>query len=123
MEIKRIEIVRLLLLINASFWLIFSLLRVFVYFDRLQTQVVIQSVVLIMMFGNGAGFLILAWGLKKWAKLFLKLSFIYVLINFVLTITDQVGILDYIVLMLNALTLFFIIKNISKKDSANEPKS
>jgi len=62
----------------------------------------------IMLAVDGLGFLVLAF-LYSWRKLFRFATLFYLLVNIALTITDQMGLADYLVLALNMIVTLLVI--------------
>ena len=82
-------------------WVIFSMI---VFSNKS-----IDNIICILMITNGICFFILAFLIDS-KKIFKISIFLFLLINLILTITDQMGFYDYMVLVLNILSLssFFI---------------
>ena len=55
-----------------------------------------------LMFINALGFLGVAWGVGRGSRLLFWLGLVQVTVNLVLSVTDQIGLLDLVVLLLNA---------------------
>jgi len=82
----------LIMIVQIVVWVVFAVLSYFVF-----TKSILNS---LLMLCNSVGFLIIFLLFSK--NLFFKIcSQVYVLINLVLTITDQMGLADYFVLALN----------------------
>ncbi len=73
------------------------------------------------MIGNALAMLACAIGLGRRSRLFYYLSLAVIAFNLLLTITDQVGLFDYLTLLLDLLILVLLVA--SYKAFARPPKS
>lgn len=94
--------IRTLLSMQGILWFVLAAL-----YDRSFENLTI----LILLIFDGLGFLLLAF-LYSWRKLFRFAALFYLLVNLLLTITDQMGSLDYFVLGLNAVTILLVMKDL-----------
>jgi hypothetical protein len=95
---------QLLLLLNGLLWIglgCYSLFR-FPFGDLNQ---VFAWFVVALMFANALVFLLVAWGLGRGSRYLFWLGLGLVAVNLFLSVTDQIGLWDLLVLMLNAITL------------------
>jgi|GEM_PF-1349558 len=95
------------MIIQAIVWIFLS---IFYFLERDS-----NTIIIILMVLNGICFFGL--GLLTGEKLLFKITiYVFISINLILTVTDQMGFYDYIVLVLNviALTSFFIYQKIFK---------
>jgi hypothetical protein len=95
---------QLLLLLNGLLWLglgVYSLFR-FPFGDVHQ---IMAWVVVGLMFGNALILLLVAWGLGRGIRFLYWLGLVQVAVNLLLSVTDQIGLWDLLVLLLNAITL------------------
>ena len=95
---------QLLLLLNGLLWIglgIYSIVR-FPFGDVHQT---IAWVVVALMFANALVLLLVAWGLGRGSRFLFWLGLAQVAVNLLLSVTDQIGLWDLLVLLLNAITL------------------
>ena len=108
---KPIRVTQYLFYLNAAIWLLFGVISLF----RMATGESVYSITLLvvafLMFSNMvamlvAGFVI-RWPRKKW----FWLATAVLLINIILTFTDQVGIFDLITLFLDVSILGLLIAN------------
>jgi hypothetical protein len=93
-----------LLLVNALIWVglgIYSLFR----FPLGDMYVYVAWVVVGLMFINALLLLWVAWGLGRGSHALYWLGLAQVAVNLILAVTDQVGVWDLTVLLLNAVTL------------------
>ena len=103
-----VMVAQLLFLVNAAIWLIsgvISLTRI----ENTSLQPVLALVIAAMMFGNAGAMLIAAIGIGKQNRSFFHLSIAFLTVNIVLTITDQLGALDFITLAIDLLLLILLI--------------
>ncbi len=93
-------ILRCLLVLQGLFWLVMSALGLLKP-DAKNEQVFIA----ILMIANGAAFIVLALTVNKDMLLLRIFSMAFLFVNLILTVTDQMGTLDYCTLALNIVTL------------------
>ena len=76
-------------------------------------------VVALMMFGNAGAFALCAWGLGRWRTFFWPAAAL-LLINAILSVTDQVGFLDLATMGINvaALGLLVTVRRRSRRSSS-----
>ncbi|NMC36656.1 hypothetical protein GYA49_06500 [Candidatus Beckwithbacteria bacterium] len=91
-------------LVNALFWLIMASYYTFVRFSN-QSQYLIIKILLFLEFFL---YLVFALKLKKKNIWFYYLAFPFVIANMILSVTDQVGLLDWISFVLNSGLLFLL---------------
>jgi hypothetical protein len=102
-----VRIARVLLFLNAGIWValgIASLSRV----SHSPTSVITAIVIGILMFGNAGAMVVSGLGLGKWRG-FYYLALAVLLVNIVLTFTDQVGLLDILTFLLDLVILGLLI--------------
>jgi hypothetical protein len=105
-----IKVARALFYLMAVIWGIFgvaSLLR-----GINTTMLVAAVIVAILMFANAALYLWAGWGIGRQRVRFYNLGIALLAVNLLLTITDQMGIYDWITLVIDlaALILLFVIR-------------
>ena len=101
-----VKAARVLFVLNALIWLaigIASLLRMGT--AQQPAPPVVLLVVALLMFANAAAMLLVAAGLTRRRQLFFWLGIAVLLVNVLLTFTDQFGILDLVTLLID-LALF-----------------
>lgn len=109
--IKPIRIVRILFYLNAAIWLVFGLISLYRLGSGDNAYLITMLVIAILMFGNVvaltlSGF-VLKWRQKRW----FWLGTAVLLINIILTFTDQVGLFDLLTLLLDVIILSLLIAN------------
>ena len=102
-----VKVTQGLLLLNALLWLVFS---VWFYFRFANTQnPVATGVVAILMLSNTVIFLGIAWGFGKRLKLVYYFALLFLTIHLILTLTDEFGIYDLLVLLIVAFTITILV--------------
>ncbi|MCO6450055.1 MAG: hypothetical protein J5I90_04630 [Caldilineales bacterium] len=66
-------------------------------------------IVALLMFGNVAAMLLAGWGLGKLRRRYFYLAIFVLVINIILTFTDEFGLLDFLTLMLDLTLLGMLI--------------
>ena len=102
--LRPLRAAQLLLLINGLLWIglaVYSLLR-FPFGDVHQFA---AWVVIGLMFANALILLLVAWGLGRGSRFLYWLGLAQVMLNLILSVTDQIGLWDLLVLLLNAIIL------------------
>lgn len=105
---KRIKAVQRLFFVNAAIWLLFGVISLARMANQ-TTQFTAALVIGVLMLGNVAAMLIAGVGVgqqKRWATAF---GLAVLLINIILTITDEFGIFDLITLLLDGWLLALLI--------------
>lgn len=98
-----IRIAQALLLVNALIWVVLGIWY-FVRFQDAQPLVAISAIA-IMMVANAVVFLAIAWGIGRRSTLAYYFGVLFLIGHIVLTITDQVGLIDFVILMLDLILL------------------
>ncbi len=119
-KLNTLRITQILLYINAVVWVF---LGVF-YSIHTISHPVSQYMIVILMVINAAIFTWLGWGVGKKNPFFLYASYVFLGVNILLTITDEFGTLDIIVLVLNIIIIGLLISSrkqfINKKERDSE---
>lgn len=108
---KQIRMAQILLFVNAAVWLLFGLISLVRMATGESAATSTLLVVAVLMFGNVAALLIAGIVVRKPQKRWFWLVTAVLLINIILTFTDQVGIFDLLTLLLDLLILSLIIAN------------
>jgi len=99
------KILRILLAVSCLLWVILGI----IYFTKIQIYALQHWIILALMILNGLCFGIFAYLINK-KFLFIYISLLlFIIVNAILTITDQIGILDWVVLALNISIIVLII--------------
>ena len=108
---KQIRMAQILLFMNAAVWLLFGFISLVRMAMDESAATSTLLVVAVLMFGNVAALLIAGVVVRKPQKRWFWLVTAVLLINIILTFTDQVGIFDLLTLLLDLLILSLIIAN------------
>jgi hypothetical protein len=104
-ELKLVKAAQWLFFLNAAIWLaigMFSLVRMAM---GTTSQTVTMLVVAFLMFGNVGALLVAGFGIGRRWKIFYFFGMAVLVVNIVLTVTDQFGLLDFMTLVID-LVLF-----------------
>jgi lysylphosphatidylglycerol synthetase-like protein (DUF2156 family) len=105
----KLKITRTLFYLNATIWLAIGLLSL----ARLErggvTPMWVQGFIALLILANAGAMLLAGWGLGRRRRLTYLFALAVVLVNILLTFTDQVGFLDWITLALDVVILGFLI--------------
>jgi len=106
-----IKVLEILFLINVALWVLFGLYGLFgaesINPDQAST-IRINSVLMLVYAGI---FLFIVWGINKRTQWSFYSAVVVLTITIILTIIDQVGIIDAAVLIFNIVLLGYLIKN------------
>ncbi len=94
-----------LFFLNAAIWLLFGVWSVLRLSAATSGHALTAVVVAILMFGNAAAMLWSGVTIAKRQKRFYALALAVLLVNIVLTFTDQFGLLDLLTLLLDLVLL------------------
>jgi hypothetical protein len=109
---SRIDAMRLaqaLFCLNALIWFLFGAISLARLAARNPEQSMTRWIVAILMFGNAAAMLISAWLIGRNKKAFYIIAVAVLLVNIVLTFTDQVGLSDLITLIVDMILLAILV--------------
>jgi len=100
------KILALLLLLQGIFWLTLA-----AAYSTSRHEYIIPS----LMVANALAFFIFTWNIQKRKRWIYHISVLYVAVNLILTVTDEFGALDLIILFTNIITLILLINDRDKK--------
>ncbi len=101
MRDKIVTALKVIMILQGLMWIVFGIISLAKPHGDLMTLLICT-----LMPANGVLFIIFALIIKK-DKLLLKVfTFAFIIVNLILTVTDQTGLFDYCVLVLNIITLF-----------------
>jgi hypothetical protein len=104
-----IRMAQALFLFNAAIWLTFGFVSLF----RMTSPAVLNQtaalIIAALMFGNVAALLVAGFGLGTRRRLFFLFAIAVLLVNILLTFTDQVGVFDVSTLVIDMITLGLLI--------------
>ncbi|MCX6029164.1 MAG: hypothetical protein NT169_07650 [Chloroflexi bacterium] len=104
--------------LNAAIWLQFGVLSLIRMAGGSPDRAITAGIVAILMFGNVAAMLLCGVGLGKQQKRFYYLAVAVLVVNILLTVTDQFGVLDFITLVIDVGLLALLIATRSRYLSA-----
>ena len=121
MKNKILRFLQLNLACLSIVWIVFAV----IYNLRIDKTVTMNWIIMIMMLGNSVLFALFIFLINKKKLYIFIVLVIFLLINTILTVTDQMGIYDWIVLSMNLVALFLgiiltirVIKNIRGYDKS-----
>jgi hypothetical protein len=83
------------LVLMGVVWLIFGAVTVYrLTAGKTYGHPAAGVVVAVLMFGNALAFLVSGWGLSRYPRFFVVISLLLVVVNIILSFTDQVGLFD-----------------------------
>jgi hypothetical protein len=106
-SINYLEIVRVGFFFNAVIWTIlgvYSILRTAGKPD----QSIMMLIIAILMFGNVGAFIFCGLTIGKKSRIFYLICFLVLAVNITLSITDEVGLLDLITMLVDSVILEFL---------------
>ena len=71
---------------------------------------VVLWLIVVLMFGNAGAMLLSGWGLRRRNRWFYALALAVLCVNIILTFTDQVGIYDWITLIIDLAILAILVR-------------
>jgi hypothetical protein len=95
--------------LNAVIWLAFGIVSLVRLAGSPSSQTITLLVVAILMFANVGTMLLSAWLIGKRKKLFYGLALAILLVNIVLTFTDQFGLFDLLTLIIDLILLAILL--------------
>ena len=96
---------QLLCYANTAIWLLFGITSLANLGEGRGAPVIVLAIVAVLMLGNAAVFGLAGYGLGKGSRPAYLLALAIVALNLPLTLTDQVGLYDWITLVIDALLL------------------
>jgi len=104
-----IKAAQVLLGLTAIIWVSFGAVSLFTLAEQNPEQIVLFGLIAILMFGNAGAMLLASWLLGKRWKSGFYLALAVLLVNVILTLTDQFGIFDLITFILDLILLGILI--------------
>lgn len=95
--------------LNAAIWLVFGVASLARLSRGGAPPNITLLVVAVLMFGNAAAMLVAGWGLGKQNRWLYLLAIAVLLVNILLTFTDQFGIFDLLTLLIDAALLTLLV--------------
>lgn len=106
---KIVYIAQILCYLSAAIWLILGIISLGKLQQDQAVPVVVLFLMAVMMLINAAVFMVSGYGLGKRNRWLYYLGLAVVSVNLVLTVTDQVGFYDWIVLVINVVLLVLLV--------------
>jgi len=101
---------QILFVLNATIWLMFGITGLV----NLQTNPIVPAflkwMIPVLMFGNAGAMFLSGFGLGKKNRWFYYLALTVLGMNILLSLTDQVGIWDWMTLIIDVIILIFVIQ-------------
>lgn len=104
-----VRAVQVLLILNTAVWLTFGIISLLRLSLQNPEQIGVLSIVAVLMFGNVAALLLAAWLLSWQPKWGFYVALAVLLVNIVLTFTDQFGLFDLLTLLLDLTILALLL--------------
>lgn len=108
---KPIRVIQLLFYLNAAIWLVFGLISLYRIGSGESAYLITMFVIAVLMFGNVMALLIAGYVVRWPRKHWFWLATAVILINIILTFTDQMGVFDLLTLFLDVIILGLLIAN------------
>jgi hypothetical protein len=99
------RVLKILLYLNAAIWLGFGVATAWRMTYAGSMGLLGVTVVGVLMLGNAAAFALAGWGIGRGRKLMEYFALALLAVNILLTFTDQVGLLDWLTLILDVVIL------------------
>ncbi len=99
-----------LFLVNGAVWILFGIVSLI----RGVGDARMAGIVVALMWANAGVLLLLGWGLGRQRKLFYYLAVVVLAVNTLLSVTDEFGLFDFLILALNAVLLALLIATRSR---------
>ena len=106
---KSVRAAQALFYLNTATWVIlgvWSLLRIA---NGSPVGPITAAIIAILMFGNAAAMLLCSFGLGKQQARYFTLALVVLIVNIVLTVTDEFGLWDFITLVLDIVLLVLLV--------------
>lgn len=108
-RLDSIKMAQALLFLNGFIWLAFGIYSLVSLSDKYPEQSIIYWIIPLLMFGNSGAMLLSAFLLGRQQRVFYYFTGAVVLINIILTVTDQFGLFDLITLLIDLLLIGILI--------------
>lgn len=102
-----VKVARALFYLMTMIWVIFGIASLLGGINT--TMLVGAIIVAILMFANAALYLLAGWGIGRQRVRFYNLGIALLVVNLLLTVTDQMGIYDWITLVIDLVALVLLI--------------
>lgn len=102
---NRVKVAQALFYLNAVIWLVIGGASLIRLINDDSNQVMVFLVIAVMMFGNAGAMAFSGWGIGRTRKWWYVVAVLVLVVNIVLTFTDQFGLLDLITLIIDLVLL------------------
>jgi len=102
---RAVQTAQILFLLNAAIWVIFSIVSMVNIQNNQSVPGLVLWVIAILMVGNGGAMVFSNYTLSRRVRWSYLLAMLVLGINIILTVTDQVGIFDWITLLIDLVLL------------------
>lgn len=106
-----VRVAQALFFLNAAIWLLLGVSSLIRMTGDNPDRAVTAWIVASLMFGNVGAMLWSGVGIGKRQKRFYYLAVVVLIVNIVLTVTDEFGVLDFVTLVIDLLLLGLLIAN------------
>ena len=106
---QNLKIAQGIFILNAVIWLVFGLYALLEMASRYPGQAITVHVIGILMLGNVAAMALSGFLIGRPEKLFLYFGVFVLVVNIILTVTDQFGIFDMVTLLLDLILLALLV--------------
>lgn len=96
-----VQFLRGLLISLCVFWIISGI----IFITRMDTSTFQYRVIMILMMLNGIFYALFTYLISIKARIIYFMLILFILVNAILTITDQVGVIDWVTLLINIIIL------------------
>jgi hypothetical protein len=100
-----IKLLRALFFLDAAIWLVFAAATLMGGIPGIPNAGPAAAVMAALMLGNAAALAVAGWGLGRQTPVFYFFAVAVLVVNMVLTVTDQMGLWDWLILALEAAML------------------
>lgn len=102
---RPVRLVQVLFVLDAAIWLAFAVATYLRILPGIPDQGAMTGVMAALMLGNAAALAVAGWGLGRQSLIFYFFAVAVLVVNIVLTVTDQMGLWDWLILALEAVML------------------
>ncbi|MCB9418438.1 MAG: hypothetical protein H6667_01425 [Ardenticatenaceae bacterium] len=102
---KPVKITQAIFGLNAAIWLIIGIGTLVRMSQTSTNQAIVLWVIAILIFGNAGAMLFSVWLIGQRKRLFYLAALAVLLVNIILTFTDQFGLLDFLTLIIDLILL------------------
>ena len=107
--VNSVKIAQSLFLLNAAIWLAFGIASLARMGSRPSAPVITLWIIAVLMFGNVGAMLLSGAGLGKRQKRWYYFALAVLIVNIILTVTDEFGFFDLVTLVIDLVLLGFLI--------------